>query len=360
MSESNPTSRASAGALWLLTLALGTLTLLAVVVRVCGQDPAAALQALARGAFGSGAAWAATLSRAAVLVFYALSVLISFRAGVLNIGAEGQSRVGSALACAGAFSVLGTTLASVPWLGIPVLLLLGALAGSLWSLLAGVLRWWRGVPEVIGTLMLNLSGLLLVRYLVSTPGLLREASSYPRSPPLPDAVQLSGWFETEFHTCVFLALPAVLFAHAWLFHTVGGFKLRASGLNAVASRACGIDVDRIQLRAFAISGALAGLAGAISLLARGRLDQEPAFPDFGYMAIAVALVANLRPLYVLPAALFFAGLDVGAKAMQATAGVSYWIVYLVEGVLILAILVRGVDVFKKRSDAPVTAAEAAV
>lgn len=359
MNDTSEKPSASSGAIWLLLLALGTLTLLAVVVRFCGQDPVVALQALFKGAFGSGSAWAATLSRAAVLVLYALGVLISFRAGVLNIGAEGQSRVGSALACAGVFSVLGASLTSLPWLGIPILLLLGALAGSLWSLLAGVLRWWRGVPEVIGTLMLNLSGLLLVRYLVSTPGFLREASSYPRSPPIPDSLQLGGWFDTEFHTGVFLVLPIVALAHAWLFHTVGGFQLRATGLNPIASRACGISVDRIQLRAFAISGALAGLAGAISLLARGRLDQEPAFPDFGYMAIAVALVANLRPLYVLPAALFFAGLDVGAKAMQATAGVSYWIVYLVEGVLILAILVRGVDVFRKRSDAPASAAEAA-
>jgi general nucleoside transport system permease protein len=344
---------------WLALVLLGTLVLLAVAIRLCGQDPLAAFGALWRGAFGSIAALSATASRAAILVFYAMGVLLSFRAGVLNIGAEGQSRVGAALACALAISALGPTLASVPWIGIPVLLAAGALAGAVWSLIAGFLRWWRGVPEVIATLMLNLAGLLLVKYLVSTHGLLREASSYPRSAPLADALQLGGWAQTEFHAGVFFALPLAFVAHLWLFKTPSGIRLRATGLNPTTSRACGIAVYRVQLWTFAASGALAGFAGALALLARGRLDQEAAFPDFGYMAIAVALIARLRPLNVLPAAILFAGLDVGAKAMQATAGISYWVVYLVEGAIILAVLMRDSSLFSAKDAGPKSAAEAA-
>jgi general nucleoside transport system permease protein len=345
--------------LWPAAMLLGTLLLLALVVRLCGQNPASALSALWNGAFGSIGALATTAARASVLVLYALGVLISFRAGVLNIGAEGQSRVGAALACTVAFSALQPAFAKVPWLGIPLLLLCGAFAGATWSLIAGILRWWRGVPEVIATLMLNLIGLSFVRWLVSSPDLLRDVSSFPRSPLLADALQLPGWGITEFHSGVFLSLPVLIVVQLWLFKMPGGFFLRATGLNPPAARANGIPVVRVQLLAFAWSGALAGFAGALALLARGRLDQDPTYPDFGYMAIAVALVAGLRPLAVLPAAILFAALDAGAKAMQATAGVSYWIVYLVQGVVILAVLVRGVAVFRARSGKVSAAAEAA-
>lgn len=344
--------------LWLVILMLGTLVLLALVIRICGQDPVAALGALWRGAFGSTNALAATASRAVVLIFYALGIVASFRAGLLNIGAEGQSRVGAALAAALGTGAVGLQMSNLGPLGILMLLVAGATAGACWSLIAGALRQWRGVPEVISTLMLNFAALLLVRYLVSSPELLRGASIFQQSDLLPQGLQFSGWGRTEFNAGIFFAVPIVLVFHGLLFHTPFGFALRASGLNPVAAKTNGIAVSRLQLQTFAIAGALAGFAGALSLLTRWRLDADPAYPDYGYMAIAVALVANLKPLQVLPSAILFAGLEVGAKSMQGSAGVSHWVVYLVEGVIILAILIRGVQVFRKKGE-PATAAEAA-
>lgn len=347
--------------LWPLALAALTLGVLALAIKLAAPDesPLYALEVLWNGAFGSNVALAATSARALVLILYALGIVFSFRAGILNIGAEGQSRIGTCVAAALCVGAIGPSLAGIPLLGIPLVLIFGALAGAAWSLLAGVLRQWRGVPEVISTLMLNFVGLLLARYLVSDPTLLRGGSIFQQSDPLPAGLQLPGWGMTEFHSGVLLAVPVVLLAHAFLFHTAQGFSLRAVGLNPAAAETCGVRVNALSLRVFALTGALSGLAGALALLARGRMDADPSFPDYGYMAIAVALMADLKPLWVLPSAILFAGLEVGTRSMERNAGVAHDIVYVIEGVIILAILVRGVQVLRARGAGPHSAAEAA-
>ena len=343
--------------IWLAVLILGTLIGLALLIRLCGQDPREALSALWAGAFGSRTALAATSTRAAILALYALGVAISFRAGTLNIGAEGQSRIGAAMAAALGTGAAGSLLGSGSYLGIAAVLLGGALAGALWSLIAGILRAWRGVPDVISTLMLNFIALELVRYFLSTKAWLQGPGSEQKSDFLAETLRLHNW-ETSFHPVLLCALLAAGGAHVFLFHTPAGFALRAVGLNPVAALTAGMRIQRLQLASFAISGALAGLGGALGVLGLWHLSSTPTYPDYGFMAIAVALVANLQPLRVLPAAVLFAGLEVGAKSMQGSAGVSYWVVHLIEGLIILAILMRGVQVFQKRSDV-VTVTEAA-
>jgi len=188
--------------------------------------------------------------------------------------------------------------------------------------------------------MLNLIALLLARYLLSDPHLLRGAPIFQQSDPLPDGLQLSGWNSTEFHAGIFLVLPAVLLCHVYLFHMRGGFAVRAIGANPIAAEVCGIFAKRTGLLTFAIAGALAGLAGAMGILARGRLDADPTYPDYGFMAIAVALIADLKPLRILPSAILFAGLEVGTRGMERNAGVPHDVVYLIEGLIIVAVLVR--------------------
>lgn len=344
--------------LWLAALILGTLIGLALLIRICGQDPREALGALWSGAFGSRYALAATGTRAAILALYALGVAISFRAGTLNIGAEGQSRVGAAMATALGTGAAGALLGNLSYFGIVLVLLGGTLAGALWSLLAGILRAWRGVPDVISTLMLNFVALELVRYFLSSRKWLQGPGSEQKSDFLADALRLSNW-ETSFHPILLCALLAAGAAHVFLFHTPTGFALRAVGLNPVAALTSGMRIQRLQLSSFIISGGLAGFAGALGVLGLWHLSSVPTYPDYGFMAIAVALVANLQPLRVLPAAILFAGLEVGAKSMQGSAGVSYWVVHLIEGLIILAILMRGVQVFQKRSAEATGAAEAA-
>ena len=331
---------------WIPILFLGTLLVLALIVRICGQDPRLALGELWRGSFGSLGGLAAIAARALILIFYALGIVLSFRGGMLNIGTEGQARMGAAAATALSLGSCGMFLSSMPLVGKAALLLAGALAGACWSLIAGLLRHWRGVPEVISTLMLNYVALQAVKYLVGNPALLQGGSSYPQSDPLPQALQLRLWAGTEFHSGVFLALPVVLLFHVFLFSTPSGFYIRAMGLNPTAARGCGIPVARLGLLSFAVAGALSGFAGTLGVLALGRLGKDPTYPDYGFMAIAVALVADLKPIWVLPSAILFAGLEVGAKSMQASAHISDSVVYAIEGLVILAILVRGVQVFK--------------
>ena len=348
-------------ALWLILLALGTTLALALIIRLCGQNPADALAALAHGAFGSAGGLAATASRSVILLLYALGLIVSMRAGCLNIGAEGQSRVGAAAATACAAGALGGALAHLGWAGILLLLLAGTLGGALWALIAGALKEWRGVPEVISTLMLNFVALLLVRWLVRSESLLRGHTIFAQSDPLPERLRLAGWWQTEVHAGVLVALPAIVALHFFLFHTPRGFALRAMGLNPTAALACGIPVVRLRLFSFALAGGLAGFAGALGILSRYRLELDPTYPDYGYLAIAVALVANLKPLQVLPSALLFAGLEVGARSMEGNAGVSHDVIYLVEGMIIVAILIRGVAGarFKAGSDATLAAAGSA-
>jgi len=346
-SDSAGRIRAAHDGVWLVLLVLGTLVTLALIIRLSGQDPRVALDALWRGAFGSRSGLAATATRAMILALYALGIVISFRAGMLNIGAEGQSRVGAALAAIVATGVFGIWTARLSVAGIVVVLLAGMAAGAFWSLLAGWLRQWRVVPEVISTLMLNFVALELVKYFLSTPAILRSAkSSEYKSDYIAEPLRLANW-ETSFHPVLLLGIAAAVASHLFLFHTRSGFALRAVGLNAIAARTCGIANERVQLASFVLSGALAGFGGALGVLGLWHLSSTPTYADYGFMAIAVALVADLKPLRVLPVAIVFAGLEVGAKSMQGSAGVSYWVVHIIEGLIILAILVRGVQVFEK-------------
>jgi ABC-type uncharacterized transport system permease subunit len=278
-----------------------------------------------------------------------------------NIGTEGQSWLGGIAAAAIAVNGIGRALSAAPYVSIPLLLIIGAVIGACWSLIAGAMRRWRGVPEVISTLMLNFIALSLARHLLSDPSLLREARGViSQSDVIPDGLQLQTWGTTQFHTGILLIIPALLSAHVYLFHTPGGLALRATGLNPVAARSCGMNVAAIELRTFAIAGALAGLAGAMGVLVRHRLDAAP-YPgiDYGFMAIAVALVADLKPLWVLPSAFLFAGLEVGTGSMELNAGVSHEVVYLVEGVIILAVLIRHVAGYRARAADNSAAAAAA-
>jgi simple sugar transport system permease protein len=327
--------------IWPLLLIGATLLILAVTIKLSGQSEVLeAYREFWRGSFGTPNALAVTATRTAILTFYALGIALSFQAGIINIGAEGQSRIGAIIAGALGTGAIGAKLAAAPVLTIPGIIVASTIAGCLWSLVAGILRYWRGVPEVISTLMLNLIALLLARYLLSDSTLLRGATIFQQSDNLPDALQFSRWNNTEFHSGILLLFPAVLLCHVYLFHTRGGFAIRAIGANPIAAEVCGIKSRKTGLITFGIAGAFAGLGGAIGILSYGQLTADPTYPDYGFMAIAVALVADLKPLRILPSAILFAGLEVGTRAMERNAGVSHEVVYLIEGMIILAVLVR--------------------
>jgi simple sugar transport system permease protein len=312
-----------------LLAAAAALALAAVGLALLGYPPGAAFAALAAGAFGSGPAWTATLLKAAPLALTGLAVALSFRCGVWNVGAEGQLAVGAL--CATALATRAWP-GGPAWLLAPLVALAGAAAGATLAGVAGWLRAARGVSEVISTILLNFVALQLVALAVQGP--LQEAGrGYPQSDALPEAALLPHW--GRIHLGVLLAAFAAIAVHVLVFGTALGFRLRAVGLSPLAARFAGISPERHGVVALGIAGALAGLAGAFEVAGVTARLYEGLSPGTGYTAIAVALLARLHPLAVVPAALFFGALEAGAGAMQRIAGVPSVVTFLVQGLVIL-------------------------
>lgn len=308
-----------------------TVAFTAALARVGGADPWAAIGALVYGSVGSTANLTATLLKATPLLLTGAAVMLAFKSGVFNIGAEGQFLVGALAA-----TIVGTAPGPEAgrWL---VVLAAGALAGALWAAIAAGFRIGRGVNEVITTILLNFVALYLVSYAVDGP-LQEAARQYPQSDPLvPGALLWRPIAGSRLHLGVALAFAAVPAVAALLASTGLGLRLRAAGANAPAARLAGFAVTRDLTVAFALSGALAGLAGAVEVAGvTGRL-YERISPGYGYTAIAIALLGGLRAGGVIAAALFFAALSAGAGAMERSAGVSSVLVLAVQGATLLVI-----------------------
>jgi len=301
-----------------------------------GHEPVRALQAFWAGSFGSAQTFAsATMVRAIPLILTGLAVSLAFRAGVWNIGAEGQLLAGAAATTAASI-VLGTQFAA---LNLILGLLAGAVAGGLMAGVAGGLRARFGVLEIISTIMLNFVALHAVGYLVRGP-LQEPTGIYPQSPMLPPAVRLPILIEgTRLHFGLLITLAVCLGVWAALRYTEAGFRIRLVGANPEAARSSGlIDVIRTRLDVFLMSGVLAGIAGAVEVTGVTFALYESLSPGYGYTAIAVALLARLHPLGVIATGIFFGALQAGGAAMQRNAGVPSVLVSIVEALLILAMV----------------------
>lgn len=295
-----------------------------------------ALRAFIGGAFGSWYAFGSgTLVRATPLILTGLSVAIAFRAGVFNIGAEGQFLMGAAAATS--VALIAPTLPSV--VVIAALLVAGAIAGGVWAAIAAVLKERFHVLEVISTIMLNFVASYFVAYLVRGP-LQEPTHVYPQTSTIVDAAHLPRLSAaSRLHLGFPLAVIACVIAWWIIRDTAAGFRLRAVGANASAARSAGrIDVGRTTFAAFVISGAVAGIAGAIEVSGVTYALYENLSPGYGFTAIAVALLARLNALGVIATGVLFGALEAGAAAMQRDANVPSVVVAIVEGMIILAVL----------------------
>ncbi len=314
---------------------LAGLVVLGLGLALLGYDAGAALGALWRGAFGSWyALTSATMVRAVPLIVIGLGLAISFRAGALNIGGEGQFAVGAMTATAAG-------LATGSWpapLGLITTLGAGVVGGAAWILIPVALRLRFGVLEVISTLLLNFVAEGLVSFAVQGP--LQEAKGiYPQSDPLGPAVRLALIPGTRLHVGVFMAVA--LGVTLWvLFHrSRWGFRLRAVGeAPKAAAVAGGIGVERTIAVALLFSGGLAGLAGALEVSGVTYAFYQNLSPGYGFTAIAVALIARTNPLGVVVAGLAFGALEAGAAGMQRDAGVPAVAVSVVQAVIIIVAL----------------------
>ena len=323
-------------ALFAAAAVLTAAAVLGLLLAAGGYDARAALGALWRGSLGTPyAVVSATLVRATPLVLAGLAVAVAFDAGVLNIGAEGQLLAGGTAAAALGVrwgEALGT-------LAVPAELLAGAAAGAAWAGLAAALRRRFGVLEVISTLMLNSVALNVVGWLVRGP-LQEPTRIYPQSASLGTAARLPLLVPgSRLHVGFALALVCAAALWATRRYAAAGFRARAVGLNPLAAAASGlIAVGRVETEAFLVSGALAGLAGAVEVAGVTFALYESLSPGYGYTAIAVALLARLDPLGVVGTGILFGALEAGAAAMQRDAGVPAVLATVVEACLILVAL----------------------
>ncbi|HUP63589.1 MAG TPA: ABC transporter permease [Thermoanaerobaculia bacterium] len=301
--------------------AASAVILLALAGLLFGHSPIELLAILASGSIGSRFALEGTLLKSVPLLLTGLSVVIAFRAGVWNIGGEGQFLVGALAALLAArFGVLASLLAAM-------------LAGAAWASIATAMRLWRNAPEVLTTILLNFTAIHLLGWCVNGP--LRErAAQYPQTDLAAVALPAIG----SIHAGVVLAIAMSVAAWWILYRTTEGLRLRATGFNPFAARWAGIRVNAQLARAMAMSGAVAGLAGGIELLGVTHRLFERFASGYGYSGIAVALLAQLHPLATIASAAFFGALVTGAGELQRTANISSAVATFGQAVVILVLI----------------------
>ena len=327
----------------LYVICLGAaLTLAALLVVATGGSWTGVYQAMLDGSIWEPGRWGLTLAVSAPILLVGLGTIVSGRAGLVNIGQEGQLVMG---ACFAAY--VGSRLGGPGPLALAVTLIAGVASGAIWAGIAGVLRFWRNVPEVLTTLLMtaiaaNLMGFgLRQRWLLLAPAAGR-ANRNQVSEPLPEDARLPRitMFGNDFPISVLLALALALVLAVILGRSIVGFRLRMLGRNPRTARRAGVSERRYGLGAMLVSGGFAGLAGGV-MLAGGDFGNYQLVANFGagigFAGLLAALVARQRVLVLILVAFVFGSLRTGSGFLRAT-GVSGRISDVVQGLLVLALL----------------------
>ncbi|MGC2129864.1 MAG: ABC transporter permease [Candidatus Aquilonibacter sp.] len=318
---------------------LGAIALIVVLMSLAmiaaGTSPIDGFTALLVGALGGRNQIGETLVATTALLFPALGICLAFRAGLFNIGAEGQLLIGAL--CAGA---LGAVLTVPGPIGIVLMLVAGAIGGGAWGAIAGWMKARFGANEIISTLMLNFVAAYLALELVSGPlkGPLAAGAETAWLDPkywLPTLLP-----ETRLSIALLLALALALVLQWTFSRTVFGYDLRASGEAPEAARRSGINLARLTWLALTLSGAIAGVGGATIVSGELHRFNTQLSPGYGFTAIAVALVGDLQPLWICVAAFGFGILESGGLAMQASAQVPKDAIHVIEGLIIFVLAAR--------------------
>ncbi len=316
------------------------LALSSLLVAVTGGSPLASVLALLQGSVADPAAWTSTLLYAAPLLLVAAGACVSARSGVFNIGQEGQLLVGALLA-----AWVGLRLAVTGPALLAAVLAAAALAGGAWAALSSLMYRLRGVDVVVSTLLMTFVAQQLVAFAVNTPWLLREsrvgdAVVAPQSNPLPDSALLGSigeYPDLQVNGGLLIAVAGAAIVATVIARTRWGFRLTMLGLNPLAARHAGVRAGALGGAALAVSGAFAGLAGAVLLTSPvgvHRLQPGMAM-SIGWDGLLVALIARNRPLPAIPVALLFGVLRSGGGFLAAT-GVPPFVVDVVKALLVLA------------------------
>jgi simple sugar transport system permease protein len=335
-----------------VTAVAGAAAFGAILVVAIGESPAAVLRTVIGGILGTPDGLAAVLFNATALIFTGLSVAFAFRAGLFNIGAEGQLLMGAFLA-----TLTGLAFPRLPAVMlVPLCVLAAAAGGAAWAAVPGLLRARLGVHEVINTIMMNFIAAGLTGY--CTVHLLKEPGQMiPHTPPIPAAAWIPRLGDLRLpgnplpasspaNVSLFLAL-AVAAGAAWILHrTPFGFRVRALGSGEPAARTAGIPTGRTLVAAMALAGAFAGLAGVNEVLGFRHRFLDNFTSGVGFLGIAVALLGRARPAGVVAAALLFGGLNAGAVEIDLFTEVPREVVLVVEAGILLFV-VAGDDLARR-------------
>ena len=317
-----------------------TLIVSALLVLWAGAPVLRTYGLLFQGGFGSVFALSETLTRATPLVLTGLAATVAFKARLFNIGAEGQLYAGAIAAVAVGGLHGGSGFEAPPWLLFPLMLAAAALAGALLLLGPALLKLRLGVDEVVTTLLLNFIVLLGVGALLDGPMKDPGALGWPQSVALQGDLELGKLIaQTRVHTGLVWAIGLAALLWALMKYTVLGFDIRALGANARAAAFAGVPVTRTMVAVALLSGALAGLAGAIEVAGRTGYVTLDMSPGYGYGGIVIAMLAGLHPLGVLAAGVFVAGVQVGADSMSRALAVPTYIADVIVAASLLAVLV---------------------
>lgn len=347
----------SIGAAVPLAAVLAALMVGAVLLAAFGASPVTGYKAMLVGGFGDGGALADTLLKATPLMLVGVGICIAFRAGVINIGGEGQILAGGITSAALALALPGLPRIVL----VPLVLVAGAAGGAVWGAIPGVLKAYASVNEILSTIMMNIVAANLLSFLLQGPMIepgpikIQQTERLSQRSDLPLLPGGSG-----LHLGVLIALLVAVAGYGLLFRSTLGLRLRAVGHNPHASRYAGMEVPRAMVQALALSGACAGLAGAVLVFGSEshRLIGEGGAAAFtqaaGFNGIVTALFGGLHPLWTVPASILFGGMLTGGIELQREVQVPSALIIALNGIVVVFVvgslrLRRSLDAWAERT-----------
>jgi ABC-type uncharacterized transport system permease subunit len=311
-----------------------------LIILIVGGDPIRAYLGLVEGAFGSVQGLSETAVWATPYIFAGLAVAVAFKGGLFNIGAEGQLAFGAVAAALIGYALPGWLGVSLPsYIHIPLAVGLGMLAGAVWAAIPGALKAYTGGHEVINTIMMNYIALNLTSFLLNGP--MRDPDPLnlsARTPEIAASARIPTIFaiaDLRIHWGFVLALLVAAFIWWLLWKTTLGFEIRTVGANPDAAKYAGINVKRTIIISMAISGALAGLAGAIEVTALNYRHELGFSVGYGFDAIAIALLGKTNPFGVVLAAILFGAMRNGGTRMQFLTQIPVDIISVIQALILL-------------------------
>ncbi len=328
-----------------------------IIIWVVGGNPFAAYLGLLQGAFGSTRAWSETFVWATPYIFAGLAVALAFKGGLFNIGAEGQLAFGALAAAWVGYALPNLLGVQLPgYIHLPLAILAGMLVGALWGAIPGALKAYAGGHEVINTIMMNYIALNLTSFLLNGPMKDKNPLNViARTPEIAESARLLPIFANlRIHWGFPLALLTAFLVWYLLWKTTLGFEIRTAGSNPDAAKYAGINFKRILVLTMALSGLLAGLAGAVEVTGLNYRQELGFSIGYGFDAIAIALLGKTHPLGVVLSAILFAGMRNGATRMQFLTQIPVDIISVIQALILLFVaadaIVRKIYRIKARED----------